>query len=190
MSAGTNFNWRLHKNFVNKLGLPVRPEGQCVPVSFFIRPFAKPRPPYLLLLFLSSFLELAWPASTATNSLPFKILSNFWKNKKVISDKSRQRVCNKPLNDKYRKSKWLKLTDHNAVASTCVSLHSLNRQGPSKQFRTRLGQAEGTPLCIIILKVKFGFLVGFEFRLPMLQTVESCCFQTAAIDFSLAGQAC
>ncbi len=33
------------------------------------------------------------------------------------------------------------------------------------------------------------FLVGFEFGL-MLQTVESCYFQTAAIDFSLAGQAC
>ncbi len=36
--------------------------------------------------------------------LPGEIL-NFWKNKKVVSDRSRQKVCNKPLNDKYRKSK-------------------------------------------------------------------------------------
>ncbi len=42
---------------------------------------------------------------------------------------------------------------------------------------------------ILTLKVKLGFLVGFEFGLSALQTVENCYFQTLAIDFSSAGQA-
>ncbi len=44
---------------------------------------------------------------TVTTTLPGEILTNFWKNEKVISDRSRQTVCNKPLNDKYRKSNLL-----------------------------------------------------------------------------------
>ncbi len=54
----------------------------------------------------------------------------------------------------------LKPTDLSAAALTCVSLKKARTLG---QLRTHLGQAEDMSLRMLMLKVRLGFFVGFEF---------------------------
>ena len=50
---------------------------------------------------------------------------------------------------------------HRLAASTCVSLHSQNKEVLYYRFRTSLGRGEDISLCLITLKVKLDFAVGF-----------------------------